>query len=217
MKCAASFCKSKVHRASNGIGFFRFPKDIVTRQKWIDFCRLLPNRQVTANSRLCSLHFNYERDLYVASRGGKLLTIPGAVPTFGNVQNLNAKYEGNERAMVCQRVEENESEGSINYTSMNDDHSYYVERNQRPQLGLDESSVCQLESKLFKKMSEYDAIHICDHQYARPAYSFDDVDDGPKPLAETEPIIKFKTVLLIDPLQDFSENVKCEIKCEPGS
>ncbi|XP_055546016.1 uncharacterized protein LOC129730591 [Wyeomyia smithii] len=103
MRCAASFCKRK---PSKHVGFFRFPKDIVTRQRWIDFCRLLPEREIKYHSRLCSLHFDYEHDLYVTRRGGKLMTVPGAVPKFGNVQCLNAPYEGNGRAMVSQFVED---------------------------------------------------------------------------------------------------------------
>ncbi|XP_062556578.1 uncharacterized protein LOC134221402 [Armigeres subalbatus] len=93
LKCSASFCDNKQDSSLKNVSFFRFSKDGLLREKWIEFCRLIPNQNVKVNSRLCSLHFQYERDLYIATAGGKLLTAPGAVPSYDAVPALNQNEE----------------------------------------------------------------------------------------------------------------------------
>ncbi|XP_062544264.1 uncharacterized protein LOC134211430 [Armigeres subalbatus] len=87
MKCIVSFCQNVFVGGLKNITFFRFPKNNTIKQRWIQFCKLPDNYIVTDNSRICSLHFNYE-DLYRISENGRLMRLPNSVPIYEIVANF---------------------------------------------------------------------------------------------------------------------------------
>ncbi|XP_055535083.1 uncharacterized protein LOC129724340 isoform X2 [Wyeomyia smithii] len=92
MRYIAAFCKNKTPNSFENVVFFRFPKQPEVRQKWVLFCRR-QNEDITENSRICSLHFNYN-DLYVVRQGGKLMINSGAFPVFEKVINISDDDQG---------------------------------------------------------------------------------------------------------------------------
>ncbi|KPJ02470.1 hypothetical protein RR46_09673 [Papilio xuthus] len=91
-KCSFKFCKSvkPQHPKNDGMSYFRFPKHLIRREKWIEVVRRQrdePFFEPNTASIVCSKHFNKD-DLYTTDKGTTRL-LDTAVPNTNPV-NLNA-------------------------------------------------------------------------------------------------------------------------------
>ncbi|XP_014361413.2 uncharacterized protein LOC106713207 [Papilio machaon] len=110
-KCSFKFCKSvkPQHPKNDGMLYFRFPKHLIRREKWIEVVRRQreePSFEPNTASLVCSKHFN-KGDFYTTGKGTSRLR-DTAVPIIDPV-NLNATTIEDENKLgddICTQLNE---------------------------------------------------------------------------------------------------------------
>ncbi|KAK4883657.1 hypothetical protein RN001_006976 [Aquatica leii] len=92
-------CRKYKTPGNNEISYFGFPKDRLTRLKWINFCKLkLQYEEVPVTYKICSLHFNETNFIDNRKGGGLRILKRGSIPS---VKAILLESRGNLNLNSC--------------------------------------------------------------------------------------------------------------------
>jgi len=117
--CTAPNCSNS---RKNNVKLFRFPKDKVRREKWLQNCRR-DKWTPTAHSELCEVHFE-KSQFELNCQDGIIKLKPNSIPTLFKVPNPPITFDTTRKSVYKNIVigtSDNISENNINHSPVNDE------------------------------------------------------------------------------------------------